>query len=73
MFSTQPRNDVVRVFQCRNASCSEQQQLAELSGTYLDVQMVTSTTGCIKVVFTSDDFVHYDGFNATWSSVCMLA
>jgi hypothetical protein len=72
MFNTQPRNDIVRVLQCTNVSCSEPQQLAELSGTYVDVQAVTSTTGFIKVVFTSDESVNYDGFNATWGSVCML-
>ena len=70
MFSTQPGNDVVRVFQCMNVSCSQQQQLAELSGTYSTVQSVTSATGYMRVVFTSDGSVNFDGFNASWSLVC---
>jgi hypothetical protein len=69
-FSTQPFNDVVRVFQCSDVYCSQQQQLAELSGTYPGVKTITSMTGYMKVVFTSDNSVNYDGFTASWSSVC---
>jgi hypothetical protein len=68
-FSTQPHKDVVRVFQCTDIHCLDQQQLAELSGTYLTVQTVTSATGYVKVVFISDDTVTYDGFTASWSMV----
>ncbi len=68
-FSTQPLNDVVRVFQCSDMQCSQQQQLAELSGTYADVQSITSTTGYIRVTFTTDGRANYDGFSASWSSV----
>jgi len=68
-FSTQLLNDVVRVLQCTDIYCSQQEQLAELSGTYPSVQAVTSATGFIKVVFTSDSIASFDGFNATWSMV----
>jgi hypothetical protein len=68
-FSTQPGKDLVRVFQCTDIGCSEQQLLAELSGTYSSAQAVTSASGYMKVVFTSDGSVNYDGFNATWNMV----
>jgi hypothetical protein len=71
-FNTQPKNDVVRVFQCKDASCSQQQQLAELSGTYLKAQEVIATTGFLKVVFTSDSAGEYDGFTAIWNTVRQL-
>jgi hypothetical protein len=71
-FSTQPGKDLVRVFQCTDIGCSEQQLLAELSGIYTYVQAVTSTTGYMKVEFTSDGSVNYDGFTATWNMVCSL-
>jgi hypothetical protein len=68
-FSTQPINDVVRVFQCSDVYCSQQQQLAELSGTYLSTQVMTSATGYMRVVFTSDGSINHAGFAASWSSV----
>jgi hypothetical protein len=69
-FSTQPFSDVVQVFQCSDLSCSQQQQLAELSGRYPSIQSMTSTTGYMKVVFTTDDASEYDGFTASWNMVC---
>jgi hypothetical protein len=68
-FSTQPRKDIVGVFQCSDVYCSQSQQLAELSGTYPNIHTVTSLTGFMKVVFTSDGSITYDGFVASWSSV----
>jgi hypothetical protein len=68
-FSTQLRNDVVRVLQCTDIYCSQQEQLAELSGTYPSVQAVTSATGFMKVAFTSDSSVIFDGFTAVWNTV----
>jgi hypothetical protein len=68
-FSTQPLNDVVRVFHCTDIACPQPQQLAELSGTYLSTQEVVSPTGFMKVVFTSDSSVNYGGFSAKWSLV----
>jgi hypothetical protein len=72
-FSTQPGKDLVRVFQCTDIGCSEQQLLAELSGTYTSAQALSSTTGYMKVVFTSDGSVNYDGFTATWMIVSWLS
>lgn len=68
-FSTQPGKDVVRVLQCKDIWCTEHQQLAELSGMYSSIQTVTSSTGYVKVLFTSDSSVNFDGFAATWSMV----
>jgi hypothetical protein len=65
-FSTQTRVDFVRVYQCTDVYCSQQQQLVELSGRYPVVQGLTSTTGFVKVVFTSDGSVSFDGFTAAW-------
>jgi hypothetical protein len=68
-FKTQQHNDVVRVFECVDVYCSRQQQIAILAGTYSTTKVVTSSTGFVKVVFTSDGSVNYDGFTATWSTV----
>ncbi len=67
--STQPGVDIIRVFRCTDIACSQQQQLAELSGLYSTPQAVTSTTGYMKVVFRSDGSISFDGFRALWSSV----
>jgi hypothetical protein len=67
--------DYVRVWQCTDIACSDKVQLAELSGIYPgSSQVVTSTTGFMKVVFTSDQNVNHDGFTASWTSVgsCFL-
>jgi hypothetical protein len=71
-FSTQAANDVVRVYQCTDVYCTQQQQLAELSGTYSGIQTIKATTGFMSVVFTTDGSVNAAGFAANWSSVCML-
>ena len=68
VFSTQLHNDIVGVFQCSDVYCSQKQQLAQLSGRYPNNHTVTSLTGYMKVVFTSDGSITYDGFVASWSS-----
>ncbi len=70
-FSTQPGKDVVRVFQCTDSTCTTQQQLAEISGTYAARHAFTTNTGIMRLVFTSDSSVNYEGFTASWSSVCI--
>ena len=72
-FRIQPGNDVVRIYQCTEISChNSPQTLAEWSGVRTSPQVV-STTGFMKVVFTSDASVNnYDGFTAYWSSVSLL-
>ena len=68
-FRTQPNKDYVRVYQCLELACSNQTLLAELAGSYSTTQSVTSTTGFMKVVFTSDNSGTSDGFTASWTSV----
>jgi hypothetical protein len=70
-FNTQSRNDIVRVLECVDIYCSQHQQLAELSGIYLTTQVMSSATGYMKVVFTSDGSINSDGFTASWTSVSM--
>ncbi len=69
-FNTNAAYDTVRVSECSDAACTNQKQLAELSGTYSSIQAVTSNTGFMKVVFNSDSIVNAPGFTASWSSVC---
>jgi len=72
MFSTQPINDTVRVIQCSDVNCSQQQELSKLSGMYPSSQAVQSETGYMKVVFTTDNTSTHDGFTANWSSVSLV-
>jgi hypothetical protein len=67
--STQPGVDIICLYQCMDISCSQEQKLAELSGLYDTPQAVISDTGYMKVVFTSDGSINYDGFKASWISV----
>jgi ABC-type phosphate/phosphonate transport system ATPase subunit len=71
-FSTQPQNDVLRVLECVDIYCSQYQQLAELSGTYLTTKVMASATGYMKVIFTSDGSITSDGFTASWNSVSLI-
>jgi hypothetical protein len=68
-FKTQASNDIVQVFECTDIMCSQQQQLAELSGISVAQNYIMSTTGFMKVVFTSDGSISNSGFNASWSLV----
>jgi hypothetical protein len=68
-FDTEPVNDVVRVFQCTNVYCVQQQLITQLSGTYPSDHIIISRTGFMKVVFTSDGSMNHDGFTAVWNLV----
>ncbi len=66
--------ELIRVFQCTDIACSDQKQLAELSGWYFTPPSVTVTTGFMKVVFTFNaSFTPYQGFTASWTSVSSLS
>jgi hypothetical protein len=71
--STQPGVDIIRVFECTDIGCSQQQLLAKLSGWYSAPQTVTSSTGYMKVLFTSDWSINYEGFSSSWSLVMQHA
>lgn len=64
--NTESDYDFVSLYECNSTeSCSELELATlsgELSGTYV------STTGIMKVVFTSDDLVTEEGFEASWTS-----
>jgi hypothetical protein len=66
---TQAGKDFVRVWQCSDLACTQQLQLAEMSGLGVRDQIMTSTTGFMKVSFTSDASVNFEGFYGTWTSV----
>ena len=69
--STQFEKDTIEVFQCTDIACSKPLHLAVLSGWDSTTQSVTSTTGFMKVVFTSDASINYDGFRASWTTVSL--
>jgi hypothetical protein len=71
-FQTQAGYDFVKLYQCTDIGCQTSQPLAELSGTYSTTQAVTSYTGFMKVVFTSDRSINYGGFTARWGLVRSL-
>ena len=66
---TQLNTDVISVLQCKDILCSQPQQLVQLSGTYSTAQQVTATTGFVRVVFTSDSSINFNGFTASWTTV----
>jgi hypothetical protein len=70
-FSTLSAEDFVRVFACATIDCGVQEQLAELSGTYAMQPVFSTSTGFMKVVFTSDFSATSPGFTASWNSVSM--
>ncbi len=67
-FRTEKCYDYVDLSQCQDISCKSVQQIARLSGYYSSLQIFTSTTGFMLVNFTSDDFLSYAGFTASWES-----
>jgi hypothetical protein len=71
-FSTESGKDNVTVFECTNVGCETPRQLAVLSGTYATAPVITSSTGFVKVAFTSDSSSTAAGFAALWSSVRQL-
>jgi hypothetical protein len=67
-FATEECCDVVHVSQCNDLSCSMQQSLGELRGTYPAPRNFTSMSGIMMVRFTSDESVTAGGFAASWTS-----
>jgi len=66
-FYTDPCCDFVTVYSCPTAACnSGLSLLGSFAGTTVPTAVV-SPTGIMKVTFTSDDSVHYDGFLATYT------
>eukprot|EP00960_Hanusia_phi_P003329 97857-Hanusia_phi.AAC.1 len=67
LFQLETGYDYVSLYSCTSIDCSYPYWLADLTG-YLDEidQPVTSPTGIMQVVFTSDESVDWRGFCATW-------
>ena len=71
-FNTQDEFDTVTVIGCNGMDCSSAHLIAVLSGTYTTPQVVSTSTGFMKLAFTSDSSINGAGFFASWSTVCMF-
>jgi hypothetical protein len=68
-FNTEDK-DIVSVYECSTIDCLTQKQLAVLSGTnVLSSAVFTSSTGIMKVTFTSDSSMTAAGFKASYTAV----
>jgi hypothetical protein len=71
-FSTQADYDTVLVSECIVEYCKDAgapKRLALLSGINTTSQVMSSTTGYVKVAFRSDSSITAAGFSVSWSSV----
>ena len=69
-FRTESGDDYVRIFRCDTAACETDstERIASLSGSSVSSSDVySSSTGFLKVTFTSDSSSTSRGFNGTWS------
>jgi hypothetical protein len=66
-FETEGGRDDVTIYACDSVSCSSQTELLKHSGSLDAGNVYTSTTGFLKVAFTSDGSVTLSGFTGTWS------
>ena len=66
-FDTESSFDFVTVFSCTDLSCSNAVQLRSFSGTNMPAD-VTSSTGFMRIVWTSDYSVTYTGWTAEWTT-----
>ena len=66
-FDTEGSYDFVTVFSCTDLSCSNAVQLGRFSGAYMPAD-VTSSTGFMRIVWTSDYSVTYTGWTAEWTT-----
>ena len=64
-FDTEGNYDFVTVFSCTDSSCWNTVQLGRFSGTNMPAN-VTSSTGFMRIVWTSDFSVTYTGWTAEW-------
>jgi hypothetical protein len=66
-FSTESGRDILRLYECPNATCNTSKLQVSLSG-YYTCPMVKTLTGYVLAEFTSDDSVSNPGFTASWTS-----
>ena len=65
-FETESDYDYVSIFRCVTAACESTERIARLSGTLSASTVYSSTTGFLKVTFTSDSSATRAGFTGTW-------
>jgi hypothetical protein len=70
-FGTENSFDIVSVFQCSSIACTSPKILGQFSGDSIPAPF-NSSTGIIRIVFTSDQIVVNKGFHATYISLCPL-
>ena len=66
-FDTEGNYDFVTVFSCTDSSCWNTVQLGRFSGTNMPAN-VTSSTGFMRIVWTSDSIITYTGWTAEWTT-----
>jgi hypothetical protein len=67
-FETESGYDYVSIFRCVTAACESTERIARLSGTLSASTVYSSTTGFLKVTFTSDATAPRAGFTGTWAA-----
>ena len=76
-FETESSSDRVVIYSCSSSdgatSCESSSELASLSGSSISSSLSwTSTTGYMRVRFTSDSSGTYAGFVGNWDTFCSL-
>ena len=66
-FDTESGYDYVSVYRCDTAACGSSQRILRHSGSLSSSNVYSSSTGFLKVTFTSDGSVTQSGFTGTWS------
>jgi len=67
-FDVEAGYDVVSIFRCATPLCSDSERVVRLAAGSADTSTTyATTTGYLKVVFTSDGFVNKEGFIANYS------
>ena len=65
-FNTEGNCDFVQVYSCSSSNCQNTMLLGQYSGNTLPAEL-RSSTGLMKIVWTSDYSVDYSGWRAEWT------
>ena len=69
-FATESCCDKVRIYACKESTCASTSSTpigGAIFGTSTPTSNYTSSTGFLKIAFTSDSYGQYAGFTGTWS------
>ena len=66
-FDTESGYDYVSIYRCDTATCDDSSEILRQAGTLSPSNVYSSSTGFLKVTFTSDGSVTRSGFTGTWS------